>query len=62
MAQHRLGNKAQARLYLDKAVAWMNHHLQAGTDRVPRWLRPPLCRSRLELELLRQEAEKLIGK
>jgi hypothetical protein len=29
---------------------------------VPRWIHPPLWRSRLELELLRQEAEKLIGK
>jgi eukaryotic-like serine/threonine-protein kinase len=62
MVQHRLGNKAQARLDLDKAVAWMKHNLQAGTDRVPRWIHPPLWRSRLELELLRQEAEKLIGK
>ena len=62
MAQHRLGNKAQARLGLEKAVAWMNHNLQAGTDRVPRWALPPLWGTRLELTLLRQEAEKLIGK
>ena len=53
--------EAQARQYLDKAVTWMDR-LQAGTDRVPGWLAPPLCRSRLELAILRREAEKLIGK
>jgi tetratricopeptide (TPR) repeat protein len=62
MAQHRLGSKAQARLYLAKAIPWLRHHFEPGTDRLPGWVRPPLWRTRLELKLLRQEAETLIGK
>jgi hypothetical protein len=62
MAEHRLGHKAQARQYLDKSIAWMNDRLQPGTGREPRWASPPLWRVRLELQILRREAEALIGK
>jgi len=55
-------SRSRARLDLEKAVLWMNHNLPAGTDGKPRWVRLPLWGRGLELTLLRQEAEKLIGK
>jgi serine/threonine protein kinase/predicted Zn-dependent protease len=62
MAEHRRGDNRKARLNLARAVEWLNHHLRPGTDRALSWARPPRWRSRLELRLLRQEAEQLIGK
>jgi Flp pilus assembly protein TadD len=58
MSHHRLGNARESRQWLNKAVSWIDQEeqkLEAG-DKPPRsWQR------RLELRLLRQEAETLIG-
>ena len=51
MAHHRQGNAELARSYLDKATEWAEQEI---ADK-PAWNR------KLTLELLRKEAESLIG-
>jgi Flp pilus assembly protein TadD len=56
MAHHRLGNTDEARHWLDRARQRLDQNLDSGTfGSEPNW------RERLERQLLRREAETLIG-
>jgi WD40 repeat protein len=60
LAHQDLGHADQARHWLDEAVSWIDQAL-AGRLEDPGAILPSTWEQRLELDLLRREAEKLIG-
>ena len=57
MAQHRLGQAAEARSALAKATEWLDRHLGGGPARQAF---PLAWQQQVELRLLREEAEALL--
>jgi tetratricopeptide (TPR) repeat protein len=57
MAQHRLGDAQRARQHLDQAVRWIDRATRTGPETVPA---PLQWSERLELSLLRREAEAMV--
>jgi hypothetical protein len=61
MAHQRLGHAEEARQWLDKSARWMTQASQARPKETPVDLPVPSWCDRLELQLLRREADALLG-
>ena len=62
MALHQLGDSDAARAALDKAVGWMGHKLSTNTAKPVARIDRLKWFDRLRLNVLRHEAEQLLGK
>jgi S1-C subfamily serine protease/HEAT repeat protein len=61
LARHRLGHADEARQWLDKSTGWMTRASKARPKETPVDLPVPSWCDRLELQLLRREADALLG-